>query len=81
MKETKKRAIELKRQAWATSTEAKALELPIGSSVSVKSFDLEAYQRLRVRLHRNKLNTGQVFGTSVDGNNIIITRYEDEPVN
>ncbi|MFV0391133.1 MAG: hypothetical protein ACK5KP_04495 [Paludibacteraceae bacterium] len=71
------RAKELRRQAWTTSTEAKALELAVGETTTEKCLDLESYARLKTRISRLKDKTGQVFSTELSENDVIITRFDD----
>ena len=80
-KQARKRADELEMQSWATGTEAKAILLMVGESITVKCPNLQAYQRLRTRLYRIKDTIGKAFTTSLIKNDVTITRIEDEPVN
>lgn len=74
------RATELKRKSNVTSIEAESISLCIGESKQFKIMDLETYQRLRTRLVRLKDNTGRCYSTTLSGNNVIVTRQEDEEV-
>lgn len=78
--EIKDRKAELERVSNVTSIEASALALDIGGSKDFRIMDIEAYQRLRVRLHRVKLSTGRAFATTMNGNKVSVSRLEDEEV-
>ncbi len=70
----KTRAIKLQREANVSSIEARCLKLKVKESVTLSIMDLQAYQRLRTRLVRLKNETNRVYETSLDGNNVNITR-------
>lgn len=74
----KQRTKELERQSWVSGAEAECLKMSVGENKRMDYFDAEAYQRLRTRLFRNKQNTGKIYSTSLDGDIITITRFEDE---
>ena len=79
-KEIDERAVELKRQAFVANAEADALHLCVGESKKYKFFDLQSLQRLKTRFSRLKDSTGRDFRTELNGNNVTVTRYEDEVV-
>lgn len=72
----KKRADELKRRANVNEIESVCLLMKTGKSESFEIMDLQAQQRLKMRLSRLKDNDGvkMFFETKLDGNNIKITR-------
>jgi hypothetical protein len=77
-KALEQRTAELERSSWTNKTEAQALKLPVGGSLTVKLFDFECLNRLRIRFYNMKSNYGKVFSTVLNGNDITITRLEDE---
>lgn len=74
------RATELKRKSNVTAIEAECIDLYVGESKQFKIMDIQAYQRLRIRLLRLKDNTGRDIRTSMNGNFVIVTRHEDVEV-
>lgn len=77
-KEIDNRAIELKRQAFVAKVESDCLDLCVGESKTFKFFDLQSLQRLKTRFSRLKDTAGRDLRTTMDGNNVTVTRYEDE---
>jgi hypothetical protein len=74
MEPLEKRQIELERQANASSIEAECLKFDVSDSKSFEIKDLETYQRIRGRFNRLKSETGRVYSTKIDGNNVIVRR-------
>ncbi|MCL2596229.1 MAG: hypothetical protein FWD66_00910 [Paludibacter sp.] len=67
----KERQTELKRQAQTASIEARCISLKPGQKLSEKVIDLQTYQRIRIRLSRNKnINTR----VELIGDNCVVTR-------
>lgn len=78
--ELNNRATELKRQAFVAKVESECLTLCVGESKTFKFFDLHSLQRLKTRLSRLKDNAGRDIRTAIDGNNVTVTRHEDEEI-
>ena len=74
------RAIELKRQAFVAKIESDCLDLCVGESKTFKFFDLQSLQRLKTRFSRLKDTAGRDLRTTMDGNNVTVTRYDDEEI-
>ena len=74
------RAIELKRQAFVAKVESDCLDLCVGESKTFKFFDLQSLQRLKTRFSRLKDTAGRDLRTTMDGNNVTVTRYDDEEI-
>ena len=74
------RSLELSRQAFVSTTEAKCIKLLIGESRTFELLDLESLQRLKTRFSRLKDIFGLDLRTSLNGNIINVTRYEDEEI-
>lgn len=70
----KKRQRELKRQANVSAIEAEVLAMELGDVKTFKVMDVEASQRLKMRLSRLKGKEGVSYETESDGNNVIVTR-------
>lgn len=79
-KEIDNRAIELKRQAFVAKVESDCLDLCVGESKTFKFFDLQSLQRLKTRFSRLKDTAGRDLRTTMDGNNVTVTRYDDEEI-
>lgn len=79
-KEIDNRAIELKRQAFVAKVESDCLDLCVGECKTFKFFDLQSLQRLKTRFSRLKDTAGRDLRTTMDGNNVTVTRYEDEEI-
>ncbi|MDR0682041.1 MAG: hypothetical protein LBG15_09380 [Dysgonamonadaceae bacterium] len=70
----KKRRIELKRQADVAVIEAESIALDIGENKTFGLKDLQAYQRVRARLSRLKEESGAIYRTAINGNDVTVTR-------
>lgn len=70
----KKRQIELERQSNVSEIEAVSLTLDVNNCRTFKIKDLQTYQRLRTRFNRLKSDTGRIYETEMEGNNITVTR-------
>ncbi len=79
-KEIDNRAIELKRQAFVAKVESDCLDLCVGESKTFRLFDLQSLQRLKTRFSRLKDTAGRDLRTTMDGNNVTVTRYDDEEI-
>ena len=69
-----KRQKELNRKANVNQVEAECLLLEVGETKTFKIMDVEASQRLKMRLSRIKGKEGLSYETESDGNNVIVTR-------
>jgi hypothetical protein len=76
-----KRQLDLKRQSYVADVEAACMNLDVNSSKTFQLMDLQACQSIRTRFHRLKLKTGVVYDTVIEGNNIIVTRKNNEENN
>lgn len=78
--EIKKEQQKLDREANVNKIISDSLNLCIAESKAYKLVDIQAHQMVRTRFYRIKQNYGKVFTTTSNGNQITVTRYEDEVV-
>jgi|GEM_PF-3013854 len=69
-----KRQKKLRRRANVAAMEDAALSLKAGESKAFKAVDVETVASIRMRLSRLKGEEGVSYETSIEGNNIVITR-------
>lgn len=78
--EIKKEQRKLDRESNVNKIISESLNLFVGESKTFTLKDIQAHQMVRTRFYRIKDNYGQVYKTSSDGNQITVTRIEDEVV-
>jgi len=72
-----KREERLQRERNVSMIESGSLLLNVSESETFRIKDVEAYQRLKVRLTRLKAEVGRCYTVNLDGNDVKVTRNED----
>jgi hypothetical protein len=72
-----KREERLQRERNVSMIESGSLLLNVSESETFRIKDVEAYQRLKVRLTRLKAEVGRCYTINLDGNDVKVTRNED----